>query len=220
MLTLVYFVGTRSTNSVYKDLVYRILLSNIKNVHWQILSYIALLICRSCVLLLSSCSPARARLRLAPVSLKRLTPLEMESSIYFPQLPKIIYEVKSECHEPERAPREKSYLSTSSRSWQTPAMVPSLTDLLVWFLPFQLKTTGTDSCYKGHQRTLQSAAEGNSPLSPFRPPNSWGDPKVASFVSCLSPPRVEDGRTCTRIANIRSNEAERNPQVCTWPRSA
>lgn len=42
-------------------------------------------------------------------------PLEIASTIYFPQLPKIIYEVKSECHEPEHVPREKTYLSTFSR---------------------------------------------------------------------------------------------------------
>lgn len=42
------------------------------------------------------------------------TPFENESSIYFPQSPKIIYEVKSERPEPEHAPREKSYLSAFS----------------------------------------------------------------------------------------------------------
>lgn len=44
-----------------------------------------------------------------------IQPLEIESSICFPQSPKITYEVQSECCKPEHALREKSYLSTFSR---------------------------------------------------------------------------------------------------------
>lgn len=75
---------------------------------------------------------------------------------------KIVYKVKSEGHKPEHAPREKSYLSTLSRMWKTPEMVPTQT-------VSPTGNMGTDNCCKGHQRSLESPAQGDLPPSPPHP---------------------------------------------------